>query len=86
MGQVGHVRLDIVIYMPGTDYAIVADELIDAGLTPETPCAVVSHAGRPDQQTLWTNIGDLPDKLRCLRLPWLSSANVRRHYRTSSPT
>jgi uroporphyrin-III C-methyltransferase len=50
----------VVIYMPGTDYARLANELSDAGLASETPCAVVSHAGRPEQQVLWTNLDHLP--------------------------
>jgi uroporphyrin-III C-methyltransferase len=49
----------VAIYMPGTDYSKLADELTDAGLAPETPCAVVSHAGRKEQQVLWTSIRHL---------------------------
>jgi uroporphyrin-III C-methyltransferase len=49
----------VVIYMPGTDYARLSDELTDAGLAPSTPCAVVSCAGRPEQQVLWTNVDHL---------------------------
>jgi uroporphyrin-III C-methyltransferase len=49
----------VVIYMPGTDYARLADELTDAGLPSVTPCAVVSRAGRVDQQVLWTNVEHL---------------------------
>jgi uroporphyrin-III C-methyltransferase len=65
----GHQRLEwdklvtsgstVVIYMPGTDYARLSHELTDAGLSPVTPCAVVSHAGRPEQQVLWTNLDHL---------------------------
>jgi uroporphyrin-III C-methyltransferase len=46
----------VVIYMPGTDYARLANELSDAGLAPATPCTIVSCAGRPDQQVHWTTV------------------------------
>ncbi len=46
----------VVIYMPGTDYGKLAEDLHAAGLSKATPCAVVSHAGRADQQVLWTNL------------------------------
>jgi uroporphyrin-III C-methyltransferase len=49
----------VVIYMPGTDYAFVADELIDAGLPATTPCTIVSDIGRADQQFCWTNLDHL---------------------------
>ncbi len=40
----------LAIYMPGSDYRQLASQLCDAGLNPQTPCAVISHAGRPTQQ------------------------------------
>jgi uroporphyrin-III C-methyltransferase len=46
----------VVIYMPGTDYARVSRELVQAGLDPVTPCVIVSCAGRPEQQVCWTNV------------------------------
>ena len=49
----------VVIYMPGTDYERVANELTAAGLSRLTPCAVVSHAGRRQQHVLWTNLDHL---------------------------
>jgi len=51
----------LAIYMPGVDYAEVATRLVDAGLDPQTPCAVISHATRADQQIRWTNIAALFD-------------------------
>jgi len=52
----------LAIYMPGTDYAEVASRLFDAGLDPQTPCAVISHATRAEQQIRWTNIHSLFDE------------------------
>jgi uroporphyrin-III C-methyltransferase len=46
----------LAIYMPGTDYSSLAADLTDAGLTPDTPCSIVSCIGRPEQQVLWTDI------------------------------
>jgi uroporphyrin-III C-methyltransferase len=49
----------IAIYMPGTHYGEVADRLVENGLSPETPCVVVSQATRAEQQVRWTNIAAL---------------------------
>jgi uroporphyrin-III C-methyltransferase len=49
----------LAIYMPGTDYAEVATRLMDAGLSADTPCAVISQATRADQQVCWTSVGAL---------------------------
>ena len=49
----------IAIYMPGTHYGEVADRLVENGLSPETPCVVVSQATRAEQQVRWTNVAAL---------------------------
>lgn len=49
----------LAIYMPGRDYAQLSSQLDAAGLPPETPCAVVSSAGCPNQSILWTNLASL---------------------------
>jgi uroporphyrin-III C-methyltransferase len=46
----------LAIYMPGSDYKKLAAQLCDAGLEPHTPCAVISHAGRPAQQVRWSDL------------------------------
>lgn len=46
----------LAIYMPGSDYKKLSAHLCDAGLDPHTPCAVISHAGRPTQQVLWSDL------------------------------
>jgi len=49
----------IAIYMPGTHYGEVADRLVENGLSPKTPCVVVSQATRAEQQIRWSNIAAL---------------------------
>jgi uroporphyrin-III C-methyltransferase len=49
----------LAIYMPGRDYALLCAQLQAAGLTGEMPCVVVSSAGLPEQQVLWTSLGAL---------------------------
>jgi uroporphyrin-III C-methyltransferase len=49
----------IAIYMPGTHYGEVADRLVENGLSPETPCVVVSQATRAQQQIRWSSIAAL---------------------------
>ncbi len=56
----------LAIYMPGQDYATLAAQLVAAGLRHDTPCSVVSSAGRQSQQVQWTNLAGL---LRGVALP-----------------
>jgi uroporphyrin-III C-methyltransferase len=49
----------LAIYMPGSAYAQVADQLRDAGLDEQTPCAAVSHAGRATQQVRYCDLASL---------------------------
>jgi len=49
----------IAIYMPGMHYGEVAARLIENGLSPETPCVVVSQATRAEQQIRWSTIASL---------------------------
>jgi uroporphyrin-III C-methyltransferase / precorrin-2 dehydrogenase / sirohydrochlorin ferrochelatase len=48
------------IYMPGGHERDLALQLIDAGLSRETPCFVVASASRPDEQVVETTLGGLP--------------------------
>jgi uroporphyrin-III C-methyltransferase len=47
------------IYMPGRDLSALAWDMLAAGLSPELPCAVVSHISLPSQQTRTTTLGNL---------------------------
>ncbi len=49
----------LAIYMPGKDYATLSSRLRAAGLAGETPCAVISRATTPQQQTVRSTISEL---------------------------
>jgi uroporphyrin-III C-methyltransferase len=50
----------LAIYMPGKDYAQVANRLVSAGLDRGTPCAIISRATTEHQQAYRTTVADLP--------------------------
>jgi uroporphyrin-III C-methyltransferase len=50
-----------VVYMPGRDLHLLAEEWLQQGLPPDFPCAVVSRAAQPGQQVQCTTLGDLGD-------------------------
>ena len=60
----------LAIYMPGSNYESLARQLCEAGLSPETPCMVISHAGRSTQQVRTCDLASLP-KLEALPAPSL---------------
>lgn len=49
----------LVLYMPGPDYAEVSRQLVDAGLPPDLPCAIVSNISGAQQQVRATTVGAL---------------------------
>jgi len=49
----------LVIYMPGHNYSALAAKLKGAGLSAETPCAIVSQATTPTQRTYRSTIAEL---------------------------
>jgi len=54
----------LVIYMPGINYGELAAKLRGAGLADETPCAIISRATTPQQQTHCTHIANLQNAPR----------------------
>jgi hypothetical protein len=50
----------LVIYMPGQNYSEVATKLKAAGLTANTPCAVISRATTRYERIHATTIAELP--------------------------
>jgi uroporphyrin-III C-methyltransferase len=52
----------LVLYMPGTDYARVMQQLRDAGWPDDMPCAIVSHASAKDQEIRSTVLARLADE------------------------
>jgi uroporphyrin-III C-methyltransferase len=49
----------LALYMPGRDYAEVAQRLREGGLPDDLPCVIVSHATGAEQQIRWTNLARL---------------------------
>jgi uroporphyrin-III C-methyltransferase / precorrin-2 dehydrogenase / sirohydrochlorin ferrochelatase len=48
-----------IVYMPGRDLSLLALQWQQEGLPSELPCAIVSHAGRPEQHVTHTTLGAL---------------------------
>jgi uroporphyrin-III C-methyltransferase len=48
-----------VVYMPGRDLRLLAEEWLQQGLPPDLPCAVVSRATQPDQEIRWATLATL---------------------------
>jgi len=51
----------LAIYMPGREHGDLATKLMNAGLATETPCAIISRATTPHQQTHVTTLAKLPE-------------------------
>jgi uroporphyrin-III C-methyltransferase len=49
----------LVIYMPGRIYSELAAKLQNAGVAADTPCAIISRATTPNQQTCRTTLAAL---------------------------
>jgi uroporphyrin-III C-methyltransferase len=60
----------LVIYMPGQNYSDISSKLISAGLSGDTPCAVISRATTRHQRTHRTKVRDLH------RTPQLASPSI----------
>jgi uroporphyrin-III C-methyltransferase len=52
----------LAIYMPGQDYSALSRRLQSAGISAETPCALVSRATQPGQRTILSTVSRLPDE------------------------
>jgi uroporphyrin-III C-methyltransferase len=52
----------LVVYMPGRNFRLLADDLIASGIDPETPCVAVSKATTPDEQIHRTTLKQLEDE------------------------
>jgi uroporphyrin-III C-methyltransferase len=49
-------RTTVVVYMPG-EYAGIAEDLLRAGLSASTPCAIISKVSSADEQRYQTTLG-----------------------------
>jgi uroporphyrin-III C-methyltransferase/precorrin-2 dehydrogenase/sirohydrochlorin ferrochelatase len=54
----------VAVYMPGDRYELIANELLAAGLDPQTPCRIVSRASLPDESQVETTVSDLAAQQR----------------------
>jgi uroporphyrin-III C-methyltransferase len=50
----------VVVYMPG-DLQVLQNRLIGSGVSPATPCAIISEATTESEQTHVTKVSDLAD-------------------------
>lgn len=69
----------LVIYMPGQNYADISAKLKAAGLTDDTPCAIISRATASDQQTFRTSVGKLQTSAKLPAPTLLVVGDVVRH-------
>ena len=53
------VGATLLIYMPNGRYREIAEQAMAAGLSPRTPCLIVSNASCRQQQMQWTDIAGL---------------------------
>jgi uroporphyrin-III C-methyltransferase len=52
-------RSTYALYMPGPDYSKTVQGLVESGQDPLTPCAVVSNAGRTNEQVRYLTLQEL---------------------------
>jgi uroporphyrin-III C-methyltransferase len=57
-------EVNLVLYMPGGDYAAIADELTANGWPPNTRCALVSSLGKTSQHQETCSLHELRNLLR----------------------
>jgi siroheme synthase len=55
-----------VVYMPGRDLRLLAQQWLDEGLPSDFPCAVVSRAAQPGQQVRYSTLAALGDAVPAL--------------------
>ncbi|MCH2201235.1 MAG: uroporphyrinogen-III C-methyltransferase [Fuerstiella sp.] len=68
-----HFPGTLVFYMGLARVQSICDRLIDSGMAPDTPSAVVSHASLPDQRVVTAELSQLADtvKQKSMRAPSL---------------
>ena len=52
-------RSTYALYMPGPDYSKTVQGLLESGHEPKTPCAVVSNAGRANEEVRYLTLHEL---------------------------
>lgn len=66
--EVAREDATLVVYMPGNNFSILREDLLAAGLPPDTPAILMSHIGMPEQQQRFATLADL-DRLPPLATP-----------------
>jgi uroporphyrin-III C-methyltransferase len=51
----------LVIYMPGRNFRVLADDLIDSGIPANTPCVAVSRASTAEEEVHAATLGSIED-------------------------
>ena len=76
-----------VVYMPGRDMTLLAEEWMAEGLPADLPCAVVSRAAQPEQSVVHTTLAELGAVAAYAQAPSLLLAGwaVRRISSAQSP-
>jgi len=69
----------LVIYMPGHDYSQIARRLRSAGISNETPCAIISRATTSDERVIPISLGNLGNAPHCPAPALLFIGDVLRH-------
>ncbi|MGH9453118.1 MAG: uroporphyrinogen-III C-methyltransferase [Terriglobia bacterium] len=72
----------VVVYMPGSDYAKIRDELYAVGVSPKAPCLLVSGASTAASRDHRTSLGKLADAPQLASPKILIVGEVVNRYRT----
>lgn len=58
----GDLPLDatLIIYMPGSDYIRLAEQIVRSGFATATPCAIVSNVATTQEKVVWASVEKLP--------------------------
>ena len=59
LARFAHTKATLAIYMPSERYGAIAEQAMAAGLSPQTPCLIVSNASLPSQEMYWTKLASL---------------------------
>jgi uroporphyrin-III C-methyltransferase len=57
--EVAREDATLVVYMPGNNFMRLREELLGAGLSPETPAVMISHATMPAEQRAEATLGTI---------------------------
>jgi siroheme synthase len=73
-------RSTYALYMPGPDYSKTVQALLESGHEPKTPCAVVSNAGRTNEEVRYLTLHELKSAHEILAPAMLIVGEVAREH------